>query len=162
LGYQEATVSQGDPTDHTLATIASILDHSETRRGQDRSAASARAVPDEKREEKPALEEKPVPPEKEAATAVDAEGYSKIGPGPIASIRFKWTVRRGDDGQCYVHETVGDNTAPVVVGPLSPDAAIRLVDEREGEARHRFERLKAEMAARVDTAELIRLGGGEA
>ena len=95
-------------------------------------------------------------------TAVEAEGYARIGPGPIASIRFKWTVRRGDDGQYYVHETVGDNTAPVVVGPMSPDAAIRLADERESEAQRRFERLKAEMAARVDTAELIRLGGGEA
>jgi len=153
-------VSQGDPTDYALATIASILDHSERRRGQDKPA-SAKAVPDDGSEDKPAPEDKPALPEKETATAVDAEGYSKIGPGPIASIRFKWTVRRGDDGQHYMHETVGDNTAPVVVGPLSADAAIRLVDEREGEAQHRFERLKAEMAARVDTAELIRLGGGE-
>jgi hypothetical protein len=156
-------VSQVDPTDHALATIASILDHSETRRGHDRSAPPPGAVSEGKTEERPALPEKAAAvPEKAAAPAVDAEGYSKIGPGPIASIRFKWTVRCGDDGQYYVHETVGDNTAPVVVGPLSADAAIRFVDEREGEARHRFERLKAEMAARVDTAELIRLGGGEA
>ena len=155
-------MSQGDPTDNALATIASILDHSDRRRGQDRAASTARAVADERNDDKPASEEKPAPPEKESAPAVDAEGYSKIGPGPIASIRFRWTARRGDDGQYYVHETVGENTAPVVVGPLSPDAAIQLVDEREGEARHRFERLKAEMAARVDTAELIRLGGGEA
>jgi hypothetical protein len=156
-------VSQGDPTDHALATIASILDHSETRRGQDRSAPPAAAVSEAKSEEKSAPPEKEAaPPEKQTAGAVDAEGYSKLGPGPIASIRFKWTVRRGDDGLYYMHETVGDNTAPVVVGPLSPEAAIRLVDEREGEALHRFERLKAEMAARVDTAELIRLGGGEA
>jgi hypothetical protein len=148
-------VSQGDPTDHTLATIASILDHSETRRGQDKLGSPAKAVSDEKGEETPAL------PEKAAATAVDADGYCKIGPGPLASIRFKWTVRRGDDGQFYVHETVGDNTAPIVTGPLPPDAAMRWVDEREGEAQRRFERLKTEMAARVDTAELIRLGGGE-
>jgi len=148
-------VSQGDPTDHALATIASILDHSETRRGQDRSAPPAAVVSEEKSEEKPALPEKP------AVAAVDADGYSKIGPGPLASIRFKWTVRRGGDGQFYVHETVGDNTAPVVTGPLGPDSAIRLVDERESEAQRRFERLKAEMAARVDAAELIRLGGGE-
>jgi hypothetical protein len=60
-----------------------------------------------------------------------------------------------------VHETVGDKTAPVVSGPFSADAAMRLVDEREGEAQRRFDRLKTEMAARVDTAELIRLGGGE-
>jgi hypothetical protein len=149
-------LSQGDPTDHALATIASILDHSETRRGQDKPVPPAAAVSEEKSEEKAAL------PEQEAAAAVDVEGYSKIGPGPIASIRFKWTVRRGGDGQFYVHETIGDNTAPVVTGPLGPDSAVRLVDERESEAQHRFERLKAEMAARVDTAELIRLGGGEA
>lgn len=155
-------MSQGDPTDHALATIASILDHSETRRGQDKPASPPKAVPNDRSEAKPGPEEKAALPEKEAATSVNAEGYAKIGPGPIASIRFRWTVRRGDDGQYYVHETVGDNTAPVVVGPLSADAAIRLVDEREGEARNRFERLKAEMAARVDTAELIRLGGGEA
>jgi len=149
-------VSQGDPTDHALATIASILDHSETRRGQDKPVTTAEAASEEK------SEEKPTQPEKEAATAVDADGYSKIGPGPLASIRFKWTVRRGSDGQFYVHETVGENTAPVVTGPLGPDTAIRLVDERESEAQRRFERLKTEMAARVDTAELIRLGGGEA
>ena len=148
-------MTQGDPTDHALATIASILDHSETRRGPDKPVSSAGAVSEEQGEEKAAE------PEKEAATAVDAEGYSKIGPGPLAAIRFKWTVRRGGDGQFYVHETIGDNTAPVVTGPLGPDTAIRLVDERESEAQRRFERLKAEMAARVDTAELIRLGGGE-
>jgi len=149
-------VSQGDPTDHALATIASILDPSETRRGQDKPVAAPKVVSEEKAEEKPAQ------PDKEAATAVDADGYSKVGPGPLASIRFKWTVRRGGDGQFYVHETVGENTAPVVTGPLGPDTAMRLVDERESEAQRRFERLKTEMAARVDTAELIRLGGGEA
>ena len=156
-------MSQGDPTDHALATIASILDHSETRRGQDKLAqdkqeSPAKAVSDEKGEETPAL---PEPPVKATPTPVDADGYSKIGPGPLASIRFKWTVKRGDDGQFYVHETVGDSSAPIVTGPFGPEAAMRMVDEREGEAQRRFERLKTEMAARVDTAELIRLGGGE-
>ena len=154
-------MSQGDPTDHALATIASILDQSETRRGQDKPASPAKAVIEERSEDNPAIADQPAPAEIEVATAVDAEGYSKIGPGPLASIRFKWTVRRGDDGQFYVHETVGDNTAPVVSGPFGADAAMRLVDEREGEAQRRFERLKTEMAARVDTAELIRLGGGD-
>jgi hypothetical protein len=148
-------VSQGDPTDHALATIASILDQSEARRGPNKLASPAADVSDESSEDKPAL------PEKEAATVVDSDGYSKVGPGPLASIRFKWTVRRGDDGQFYVHETVGENTAPVISGPFGPDAAVKLVDERESEAQRRFERLKTEMAARVDTAELIRLGGGE-
>ncbi len=155
-------MSQGDPTDHALATIASILDHSETRRGQDKLASPAKVASEEASEEHPDISENEAAPDKEVAAAVEADGYWKIGPGPLASIRFKWTVQRGEDGQYYVHETVGDNTAPVVTGPLSPDAAVHLVDEREGEAQRRFERLKTEMAARVDTAELIRLGGGEA
>jgi len=154
-------VSQGDPTDHALATIASILDQSDTRRGQDKPASPAKAATEDKSEDTPAPANKPAAADIEVATAVHAEGYSKVGPGPLASIRFKWSVRRGDDGQFYVHETVGDNTAPVVSGPFSADAAMRLVDEREGEAQRRFDRLKTEMAARVDTAELIRLGGGD-
>jgi hypothetical protein len=139
-------VSQGDPTDNALATIASILDQPEPRRGQGKPAAA----------EKPVVEEKPV-----ATVPVEADGYTKNGPGPLAAIRFKWTVRRGDDGQYYVHETVGDSSAPVITGPLSQEAAVWLVDTRESEARTRFERLKSEMAAGSDTAELIRLGGGE-
>jgi len=140
-------VSQGDPTDNALATIASILDQPEApRRGQGKPVAG----------EKSAAEDKPA-----ATVPVEADGYTKTGPGPLAAIRFKWTVRRTDDGQYYVHETVGDNSAPVVTGPLSQEAAVWLVDTRETEARTRFERLKSEMAAGSDTAELIRLGGGE-
>jgi hypothetical protein len=140
-------VNQGDPTDNALATIASILDQPEApRRGQGKPLTA----------EKPAAEEKPA-----AAVAVEADGYTKIGPGPLAAIRFKWTVRRADDGQYYVHETIGDSSAPVVTGPLSWEAAVWLVDTRETEARTRFERLKSEMAVGSDTAELIRLGGGE-
>ena len=150
-------MSQGDPTDHALATIASILDPSEQRRSQDKPASAAKAATDERHEDKPAPQEEPT-----AAPQAEPDGYAKVGPGPLASIRFKWTVRRGDDGQYYVHETVGEAAAPVVIGPMRADAAIRLVDDREGEARQRFERLKAEMAVRLDTAELIRLGGGEA
>lgn len=79
---------------------------------------------------------------------MDAAGYSKIGPGPMAAIRFKWTVRRGDDGNYYVDETIGDASLPIITGPMSAAAAIRLVDEREREAVVRFERLRSEMAAR--------------
>src|SRR4051794_20398408 len=76
------------------------------------------------------------------------EGYSKIGPGPIAAIRFKWTVRGGDNGEYYVDETIGENSAPVITGPMSGDAAIKFVDDRESEARRRFEALRGEMAGR--------------
>ncbi|HUO00863.1 MAG TPA: hypothetical protein VMU69_32095 [Bradyrhizobium sp.] len=120
-------MSQIDPTDHALATIASILDHPEPPRAPEAAVA----------EEQPAT-----------STLMDAAGYSKIGPGPMAAIRFRWTVRRGDDGNYYVDETIGDASLPIVTGPMSAAAAIRLVDERERESVVRFERLRSEMAAR--------------
>ena len=44
---------------------------------------------------------------------------------------------------------------------LTKTAAIRLVDERENEARQRFEQLKSEMTGRGAAANLIRGDGGE-
>ena len=79
----------------------------------------------------------------------------------MAAIRFKWTVRREDNGDYYVDETIGENSAPVVSGPMDRDAAIRLVDDRESEARQRFEKLKHEMAGRAAAANLVRKDGGE-
>ncbi len=131
---------QSDPTDHALAAIASILDHPEPHREP----------------EKAAVEEKPATPE-----VIEADGYSKTGPGPMAAIRFKWTVRREDNGEYYVDETIGENSAPVVSGPLTPDAAIRLVDDRASEARQRFEQLRSEMTGRGAAANLLRKDGGE-
>ena len=45
-------------------------------------------------EEKPQTEEK-LPTEEKPAVApvVEAHGYSRIGPGPVAALRFKWAVR---------------------------------------------------------------------
>jgi hypothetical protein len=133
-------VSPSDPTDHALAAIASILDQPEPQREP----------------EKPAVEERPFPP-----IAIEPDGYCKIGPGPMAELRFKWTVRRDDLGGYYVHETIGESSAPVVTGPLDPDAAIRLVDDRASEARQRFEQLRSEMAGRAAAANLVRKDGGE-
>ena len=48
----------------------------------------------------------------------------------------------------YVDETIGENSNPRVSGPLSRDAAIQFVDDRESEARRRFEQLKSEMTGR--------------
>jgi hypothetical protein len=133
-------LSQSDPTDHALAAIASILDH-----------------PDSVREpEQPAIEEKPAIPER-----IEAEGYSKMGPGPMEAIRFKWTVRREDNGQYFVDETIGENSRPVTNGPMSADDAIRFVDDRESEARQRFERLKSEMSGRAAVANVVRHEGHE-
>ena len=132
-------MSQSDPTDNALAAIASILDHP--------------ASPQEP--EKLAVEEQPAPP-----PAVEAAGYSKLGPGPMAAIRFKWTVRE-DHGAYYVDETIGENSTPLVTGPMTKDAAIKLVDERESEARLRFEALKSEMTGRGAAANFVRRDSGE-
>jgi hypothetical protein len=79
----------------------------------------------------------------------DGEGYSKLGPGPIAALRFRWTARRTDNGEYFVDETIGENSTPIVAGPMTKEAAIKLVDERESEARQRFEQLRQEMTGRV-------------
>ncbi len=133
-------MNQSDPTDNALAAIASILD-----------------LPESHREpEKVAVEEKPLAPE-----LIEADGYVKTGPGPMAAIRFKWTARREDTGEYYVDETIGENSTPVITGPMSRDAAVRLVDDRESEARRRFEQLKSEMTGRAAAANLVRKDGGE-
>ena len=133
-------MSQSDPTDHALAAIASILDQPESHRES----------------EKAAIEERPV-----TAEPMQADGYQKVGPGPMAAIRFKWAVRREDNGEYYVDETIGENSMPVVSGPMTKDDAIKLVDDRESEARHRFEQLKSEMTGRGAAANLVRKDGGE-
>src|SRR6202162_1572814 len=131
----ERIVTQSDPTDNALAAIASILDHPESHRGPD----------------KPAADDTSIAPERSAA-----DGYSRLGPGPMAAIRFKWTVRRAGDGEYYVDETIRENTAGVATGPMSGDAAVKFVDEREGEARQRFETLRSEMTDRSAAANFVR------
>ena len=44
---------------------------------------------------------------------------------------------------------------------MTKHAAIRLVDDRESEARQRFEQLKSEMTGRGAAADLVRKDGGE-
>ena len=129
-------MSKSDPTDHALAAIASILDHPEAQASADWNAVEAR--PD--------------------TGLTEANGYHKLGPGPLAAIRFKWMVRRGDDNEYYVDETVGDHARPVVAGPMSPAEAIRLVDARESEARLRYEALRSEMNGRRSPADFPRKG----
>jgi hypothetical protein len=129
-------VTQSDPTDHALATIASILDPPETRREPEKAAVA---------EQRPAAP----PPIPVAPPPIEAHGYSKFGPGPMAAIRFKWAVRL-------------ENSAPIVTGPMSREAAIQMVDDRESDARRRFEQLKSEMTGRGATGNLARQDSGEA
>jgi hypothetical protein len=119
-----------DPTDTALAVIASILEHPDPHHEADTTPVVA--------------DEKPLVPE-----MVDAAGYSKVGPGPMAAIRFKWTVRHDADEAYYVDETIGENSAPIVSGPMSGDAAIRFVDDRADDANRRFEQLRSEMNGRA-------------
>ena len=139
-------MSQSDPTDHALAAIASILDHSEAHREPEKAAVA----------DQPAAPAQPIAP-----AQIEPDGYSKIGPGPMASIRFKWTVRRDDAGEFYIDETIGHSGAPIVTGPMSGEDAIRFVDERESEARVRFELLKSEMTNRSAAANIVRRESGE-
>ncbi len=131
-------MTKSDPTDNALAAIASILDHPESHRGPDTPAPDGTSL---------------------ATERSAADGYSRLGPGPMAAIRFKWTVRRAGDGEYYVDETIGENSAAVVSGPMSADAAVKFVDERESEARQRFEALKSEMTGRSAAANFVRKDG---
>jgi hypothetical protein len=132
-------VRQSDPTDNALAAIASILDNPEPRETAG-----------------PAVEQHPLAPEQ-----LEADGYCKVGPGPMASIRFRWTARRAEDGEFYVDETVGESAARVTSGPMSRDAAIKLVDDRESEARQRYENLRSEMAGHSAVASLLHKDSSE-
>lgn len=86
---------------------------------------------------------------------VEAHGYSRIGPGPMAAIRFKWTVRE-EGSDYYVDETIGEHSTPVVKGPMSREAAIQLVNDHEADARRRFEQIKSEMAGRATATNPVR------
>lgn len=149
-------MSQSDPTDNALAAIASILDQPEG----PREPASSPALPEEARP--PQVETQVhAAAQTQVHSPIEAHGYSKHGPGPMAAIRFKWTVR-AENGEYFVDETIGENSTPLVTGPLNRDAAIQLVDDRESEARRRFDQLKHEMTGRAAAANLVRKETGEA
>jgi hypothetical protein len=142
-------VTKSDPTDHALAAIANILDHPETPRETDKPAGEPKLV----------SEPKPLAPVIPSPAITDGDDYSKVGPGPIAAIRFKWTARKDSSGDYFVDETIGEHSAPMVTGPMTRDEAIQLVDQRESEARHRFEQLRHEMTGRAAAAaDLVHTG----
>jgi len=103
-------LSKSDPTDNVLAAIASIFDQTAHHREP----------------ENPRLQEKSVAPE-----MVEAGGYQKSA-RPIAAIRFNGRSAARLINQYFGRsETIGENSAPVVSGPLTGMAAIRFRDERE-------------------------------
>src|SRR5204863_9476830 len=77
-------VGSRDPTDHALAAIASIRDNADDETAlQPQSEAEKQAIA--------VIEDKLLAPEQP-----DGDSYFKVGPGPIATIRFKWSERRGE------------------------------------------------------------------
>jgi hypothetical protein len=135
-------VSQTDPTDNVLAAIASILDEPTDK-------------PIRKSVEKPEIHstvEVPAAPRPIQSAAVDADGYVKLGPGPLDAIRFKWTARAAGDGNYFVDETIGVSSRAVTSGPMPKEEAIRFIDERERDARQRFDALKDEMTGQGASA----------
>lgn len=143
-------MTSSDPTDHALAAIASIRDNADGEAAlQSQSEAERQAIA--------VIEDKPLAPEQP-----DGDSYFKVGPGPMASIRFKWSVRRGENDDYFVDETIGENSAAITSGPMSREAAVQMVDDREADARRRFEDLRNEMAGRSAIANVLRGDGGEA
>ena len=138
-------MASSDPTDHALAAIASIRDSAdhEATGQQPASLAEKHAIA--------VIEDKPLAPE-----APDVDDYFKVGPGPIASMRFRWSVRRGDNDDFFVDETIGENSPFVTLGPMSREAAIKMVDDREAEARRRFDDIRSEMVGRSSIANVLR------
>ncbi|NVN86299.1 MAG: hypothetical protein HXX15_09450 [Rhodopseudomonas sp.] len=140
-------MSQNDPTDQTLAVIASIFEKPEvkpedhrhpTESGSDavdpaESALVAPATLATAAAAKPAL--------------ADIDGYSKYGPGPLDSLRFKWTARFDGNSHYYVDETIGTTSRPISSGPMPRDEVVAFIDEREREAKRRFEALRIQMTS---------------
>jgi len=179
---------QGDPTDHVLATIASIFERPAAKPAEpvmsadgpadqptepaasdmsvvaaedDPASAKAETVTDEVEDDtaaeadsEPAAPDEPeapvepvaveaeAQPEPEVAAEPDVDTYHKFGPGPLEELRFKWSARRAEDGRYYVDETIGAKSLPISSGPMPKEAVIAFIDEREREARQRFENLR--------------------
>lgn len=169
FGYAGSlALTQNDPTDHALAAIASILDSKE-------SALSGTADTDptggNEHETVTVIAERvTVTVEQETVIAeIDApttapephiehhdepaaiaplaevDGYTRLGPGPLDAIRFRWTARRDEDGQYFVDETIGSHSRPISSGPMPRDAVVPFINDRESSARERFQSLKRQM-----------------
>jgi hypothetical protein len=125
-------LTQDDPIDHALAAIASILDAGE------KHDIKAEVTPQAAVETAVVVAEPPAP-------TIDVDSYSRLGPGPLDAIRFRWTARRDEDGRYCVDETIGPNSRPLVLGPMPRHEVIGFIDAREASARRRFDALKNEM-----------------
>jgi len=154
----ETVLAEIDPTENALATIASILDHHEPARKGEIAAGDGKASAAEQATEAAGRSDGEDELHLPAAEPIAAEGYSRVGPGPMSALRFKWTVHRGDNGQFYVHETIGESLAPIVTGPFTADEAVRAVDQQDADTREHFEALRSELSGRGAWAPPARRG----
>jgi hypothetical protein len=160
-------LTQNDPTDHALAAIASILDSKETSLSRiaevepsthhehETVTVVAERVTVTVEQETVIAEidapstapEADVEPQPQLAVIEPAEvdGYTRLGPGPLDAIRFRWTARRDEDGQYFVDETIGSHSRPITTGPMPRQDVITFINARESSARERFQNLKRQM-----------------
>lgn len=139
-------MSESDPTDQALAAIARILVHPADKRDATSEDAPGDVPLPAASAAEPSDIDAPATP---SDRPLRIDGYSRIGPGPIAAIRFQWTARRDDAGNYYVDETVGANSRPISTGPIPEHEVIAFIDERERAARTRFATLKKEITTGV-------------
>lgn len=152
-------MTQNDPTDHALAAIASILDSKETSLSQlatpELHAGDTVTIVAERVSvtvehdvfiaETDAPSTAPAPVIEPPPAIAEVDGYTRLGPGPLDAIRFRWTARRDDDGQYFVDETVGSHSRPVSSGPMPREDVVAFINARESAARERFQTLKRQM-----------------
>lgn len=93
-----------------------------------------------------AVEAEPVAPPKAVAAMPPADGYTRIGPGPLEAIRFRWAARADEKAGYFVDETIGHTSRAITSGPMSGEDAIAFIDLQVQEAFERFERLKQSAA----------------
>lgn len=146
--HGEQQVSENDPADHAFAAIARFIDKPDVLDKEDVEATADSETSEIDVTSEPAEETAAIMPDAPdpSPDSEPAETYTKYGPGPLTAVRFKWTARCDDNGDYFVDETIGKSSYPLVSGPMTKEAAIKFVDDRERDAHQRFEALRSDMA----------------
>jgi hypothetical protein len=172
-------MTQSDPTDHALAAIASILDSKESSLSRIATAEPAAAGEDTvvvvAERVTVTVEQETVIAEIDAPTTApghdsepaaelvaiepaEVDGYTRLGPGPLDAIRFRWTARRDEDGQYFVDETIGSHSRPIPSGPMPRGEVVAFINARESAARERFQSLKRQMTISREVPQVEAVG----
>lgn len=98
-------------------------------------------------EEPERMEAEAPPPSTEPDNAPPTpDGYTRLGPGPLEAIRFRWSARADGEGRYFVDERIGPTSRAITSGPMSGEDAIAFIELQVQEAFERFERLKQSAA----------------